>query len=319
MDHLRAVAFAALIGLANPVSGDSIMLAQADNKSRGVIELMNQMEALNSDLNRLRGQIEILHNSIDSAHKRQKDMYLDLDSRLRRFEQDASPENQAKREKQSTDLDARLKRLEQDPNADGAKRDQQLTDLDARIKKLEQAVVGLSSSVSTISGAPSVGAVAAGAAPAAVATPAAPTPPVAPTVAKPSVVAAAPAAQDVVRRAYDNAMNHYKMGDYQGAVSAFDAFIKRHPSDALSSNAQYWIGDSYFNMLDFRSAAQAQQHLLKAYPDSAKVPDAMLNLGSAHAALNELKQARQTLEDLIAKHPSSEAADKARQRLARLK
>ena len=285
---------------------DPIILAQADNKNRGVIDLMNQMETLNADVNRLRGQIEVLSNSIEGAQKRQKDMYLDLDSRMRRFEQDASPENHIKREKQLSDLEARLRRLEQDAGADTAKRDKQIGDFELRIRKLEQPATVPSTAVGTTSSASIAAPVA----------PTVPTPPVPPVVAR---AAPASAAQDVVRRAYDSAMNNYKMGDYQGAVSAFDAFIKRYPNDALAANAQYWIGDSYFNLHDFRAAAGAQQTLMKTYPDSAKIPDAMLNLGSAYAALNESVSARNTLEDLIAKYPASEAADKARQRLSRLK
>ncbi|MSQ58815.1 MAG: tol-pal system protein YbgF [Betaproteobacteria bacterium] len=274
-----ALCIASLLWASAPVLGEeSILLAQADivrgDKNRGVIELMNQMEALSADVNRMRGQIEVLSNAIEGAQKRQKDMYLDLDSRMRRFEQDASPENQAKREKHLSDLEARIKRLEQEANADTAKRDKQIGDFEARIRKLEQQAVG---------------------------------------------TASAAAAQDVVRRAYDGAMNNYKMGDYQGAVSAFDAFIKRYPTDAMAANAKYWIGDSYFNLHDFRAAVGAQQVLIKTYPESSKIPDAMLNLGSAYAALNETSSARSTLEDLIAKYPSSEAADKARQRLSRLK
>jgi TolA-binding protein len=49
------------------------------------------------------------------------------------------------------------------------------------------------------------------------------------------------------------------------------------------------------------------------------VPDALLNLGSAHAAMNDVAAARKTLEDLIARHPGTEAAEKAKQRLARMK
>ena len=300
VSRLQALGFAACCVVANIGHADNIVLAQSDNRKGGVIELMNQMDTLNADLNRLRGQIEELNNSVNGAQKRQKDMYLDLDSRLRRFEQDATPENQAKRESRLSDIDARLKRLEQD----GA------GDFDARLRKLEQQLSGGAATTSPPGGNPATGV-----APPTAPTP--PTPPVAPNVAKPGPAPAA-ATTDAVRKVYDSAMNNYKMGDYQGAVAAFDAFVKKYPSDVLSANAQYWIGDSYFNLHDFRSAANAQLTLLKTYPESAKVPDAMLNLGSAYAALNEVASARKTLEDVIAKYPSSEAADKAKQRLAKL-
>jgi TolA-binding protein len=59
--------------------------------------------------------------------------------------------------------------------------------------------------------------------------------------------------------------------------------------------------------------------LIANYPDSAKVPDAMLNLSSAQIALGESAAARKTLEDLAARYPQSDAAEKARQRLAKIR
>jgi tol-pal system protein YbgF len=75
---------------ANPAHSESrtIILAQAETQSeaRAMVNLMNQLDGLNRDLNKLRGKIEELSNNILNAEKRQKDMYLDLDTRLRRIE-----------------------------------------------------------------------------------------------------------------------------------------------------------------------------------------------------------------------------------------
>jgi len=56
-------------------------------KNQPVIALASQIEALREDMRQLRGQIEVVANNIDVATKRQRDMYVDLDSRLRRLEQ----------------------------------------------------------------------------------------------------------------------------------------------------------------------------------------------------------------------------------------
>jgi len=287
---------------------------QSDNRNPGVIQLLNQMDAINADLNRLRGQIEELNNGAASAQKRQKDMYLDLDSRLRRLEQDAAPDVQAKREARLVDLDARLRKIEQSSADNGTSA--QLNDLDARIRKLEQggasgAALEAPSSGVVSATSPSIATTVQAPVP-----PTAPTPPSVPGAGRPAGTAVNP---NVVRKAYDVAMGNYKLGDYQGAIASFESFIKSYPTDALAGNAQYWIGDSFFNLHDFRAAASAQQALIKSYPNSGKVPDAMLILGSAYAAMNDGAAARRTLEDLIARHPSSEAAEKAKQRLARMK
>jgi tol-pal system protein YbgF len=52
----------------------------------GVIELVRQLDQLNVEIARLRGQLEVLGNENQQIQKRQRDFYLDLDSRLKRLE-----------------------------------------------------------------------------------------------------------------------------------------------------------------------------------------------------------------------------------------
>jgi len=59
-------------------------------KNQPVLELANQMQVMREELRSLRGQLEVLSNSIEASSKRQRDMYVDLDTRLRRFEQNAA-------------------------------------------------------------------------------------------------------------------------------------------------------------------------------------------------------------------------------------
>ena len=55
-------------------------------RSIGVIELVRQLEGVNAEIARLRGQLEVLANDNQQIQKRQRDFYLDLDSRLKRLE-----------------------------------------------------------------------------------------------------------------------------------------------------------------------------------------------------------------------------------------
>jgi tol-pal system protein YbgF len=52
----------------------------------GVVELVRQLEQINAEMARLRGQLEVLANENQQVQKRQRDFYLDLDSRLKRLE-----------------------------------------------------------------------------------------------------------------------------------------------------------------------------------------------------------------------------------------
>ncbi|HTY03022.1 MAG TPA: tol-pal system protein YbgF [Rhodocyclaceae bacterium] len=60
--------------------------ARVDRLAQNQIDFANQMEMLKGDLARLRGQVEVLTNDLDTAQKRQRDFYIDLDSRLRKLE-----------------------------------------------------------------------------------------------------------------------------------------------------------------------------------------------------------------------------------------
>ena len=55
-------------------------------KNLGIIQLLNQIEQLNAEIAKLRGQVEVMANSDDQLNKRQRDFYLDIDTRLRKLE-----------------------------------------------------------------------------------------------------------------------------------------------------------------------------------------------------------------------------------------
>ncbi|SHH11649.1 tol-pal system protein YbgF [Massilia sp. CF038] len=58
--------------------------AKADKTS--ALEMVNQNEQTIAEINKLRGQLEVLSNDIVTMQKRQKDFYTDLDNRLRKLE-----------------------------------------------------------------------------------------------------------------------------------------------------------------------------------------------------------------------------------------
>ena len=52
----------------------------------GVVEVLQQIEQLKQEIAQLRGQLEVIGNENQQLQKRQRDFYLDLDSRLKRLE-----------------------------------------------------------------------------------------------------------------------------------------------------------------------------------------------------------------------------------------
>lgn len=54
--------------------------------TQNIFDLQSQLEQMSNELRKLRGENEDLRHSLEDAEKRQKDFYVDLDNRLRRFE-----------------------------------------------------------------------------------------------------------------------------------------------------------------------------------------------------------------------------------------
>jgi tol-pal system protein YbgF len=68
-------------------------LAQLEStvKSQGLVDLLKDIEQIKADIANLRGQREVLAYELEQAQKRQRDLYIDLDARLRKLEGGTPP------------------------------------------------------------------------------------------------------------------------------------------------------------------------------------------------------------------------------------
>ena len=64
--------------------------ARFDQQAKAQLNLADQIQRQAEEIARLRGQIESLTYELETAKKRQQDFYLDLDTRLRKFESAAA-------------------------------------------------------------------------------------------------------------------------------------------------------------------------------------------------------------------------------------
>jgi tol-pal system protein YbgF len=213
-------------------------VAGATDRS-AMLDLSSQIEALRGDIAKMRGQLEVATNQIEVADKRQKDLYLDIDTRIRKLEE--------AREQQAAAAAAAA--------AAGAQAGQQ------------------------------------GASP-------------------------AESQQAGEMRAYQAALDQFKLGNYPLAVSAMQGFLVTYPSSTLAPNAQYWIGMAHSGQRDYKSAIAAQRKLLASWPESEKAPDALLSIASSQETMGDRRNAQKTLEEVIQRYPKSSAAQSAKQRLA---
>lgn len=81
------------VSIKSQTDGLSSRLSKLEESVRGtqttqqsMLELVNQIELLKREIQTLRGQIEVLNNGVENNAKRQRDMYVDLDTRMRRIE-----------------------------------------------------------------------------------------------------------------------------------------------------------------------------------------------------------------------------------------
>jgi tol-pal system protein YbgF len=69
---------------------ERIAALEVQLKNQGLVELFNQIELLKADTARLRGEFEVLSHEQSETQKRQRDLYVDLDTRLRKLEAGAA-------------------------------------------------------------------------------------------------------------------------------------------------------------------------------------------------------------------------------------
>ena len=112
---------------------------------------------------------------------------------------------------------------------------------------------------------------------------------------------------------YLQAFGDYASGRYQTAIHGFETFLQRFPNNSYASNAQFWLGDSYFNQQQYPVAIQEFERVLNDYPSAPKAPDALLKTAIAQLQLGATDEARQAIDTLNQRYPKSPATQKAQE------
>ena len=121
------------------------------------------------------------------------------------------------------------------------------------------------------------------------------------------------------KRDYDAAMATFRKGDFSAAQVVFVDFLNRYPKTGFRPSALFWLGNAQYATKDYKNALASFRALVAMGADHMRVPEALLAIANCQLELKDNKGARKTLDDLIANHPSSEAAQAAKDRLARLR
>jgi tol-pal system protein YbgF len=291
----------AAAAVALPASAQRLSLAerverleqqQANGQGGNAVELVNQINALQSQVQSLQGQVEELKHQLDEAKQRSKDQYIDLDSRIGRIEGHAPagappvpPGAGARDNAPPPDIELGGGNGDQAPPAPrsgardvpqnargnvGELRDDERGDLEAPPPDARD------------NGAP-------------------------------------PADAAGEQATYDAAFAALKDGRYAESARRFQSFLDQYPSSGLAANAYYWLGESYYVTQNYKIALQSFQTLLQRYPESQKAPDALLKVGYSQYELKQWDQAEATLNQVVETYPDTTVAHLAQGRLRALK
>ena len=112
---------------------------------------------------------------------------------------------------------------------------------------------------------------------------------------------------------YDYALSlMLKQQDFARAEQALRAFVRQHPQDKLTGNAQYWLGETYYVRQSYQDAAFAFAEGYQRYPKSGKAPDSLLKLGMSLSRMAKPREACTAFSRFLSKYPKANARLKAR-------
>ena len=90
-DHNAAMAAIADLKKSQAAMEKRIAAIEAVVQSGGLADMSNQIDALKQEVANLKGDLEVAQHNLDATQMRQKDLYVDTDTRLRKLEGGAVP------------------------------------------------------------------------------------------------------------------------------------------------------------------------------------------------------------------------------------
>jgi tol-pal system protein YbgF len=265
-------------------------------ESRGLVDLLQQVEALESEVQRLRGQIEEQAYAFEQLRKTQRDTYVDVDRRLVGLERGAGVVADRAPGQPGVPPLTTLNTGRPDSVA-GTPAPQ--SSLQVEMQPEAPLTRAASGEPATLPSA-TAPAIITAAAPASIA-------PRGPTIDS-----------EASETAYRDAFSLLKAGQYDESIAAFSGFLQQYPSSQYADNAQYWLGETFYVQREFEPAIAEYRKLIENYPASKKQSHAMLKMGYSYDELGQIDQARAVLEDLRSRYTGTTAARLADERIQRM-
>ncbi|MGH8566076.1 MAG: tol-pal system protein YbgF [Gammaproteobacteria bacterium] len=252
--------------------------------NRGLLDLLGEVEKLNREVRRLRGEMEVQRHGTDRQSARQEQLYKDMEARLEAIERSTA----------------------RSPTTDAA-------------AEVPAAVAPTAPATPTVANLPAPGAEPGAARPADESVRGAP-PDIGDDPARGSasltVATVQPPSEDA---SYRSAFDLLKIGQYDKSITAFGDFLTRFPGSPHADNAQYWLAEAYYVTHRYEPAISEYNKLVGSYPESQKLTHALLKIGYSYHELGKIPEAKRSLEGLKFRYPGTTAARLADERLQRIR
>jgi len=121
------------------------------------------------------------------------------------------------------------------------------------------------------------------------------------------------------KKEFDSALAVFRTGDFAAAQASMLNFLRRYPTSGYAASSLFWIGNAQYATKDYKESVANFRKLLSIAPQHARAPEAMLAISNCLVELKDMKGARKAMEELISAYPGSDAAQTAKDRLARLR
>ncbi|WP_293796440.1 cell division protein CpoB [uncultured Pantoea sp.] len=105
---------------------------------------------------------------------------------------------------------------------------------------------------------------------------------------------------------------------YDQAITALQAWVKKYPDSTYQPNANYWLGQLYYNKGKKDDSAYYFATVVKNYTKSPKAPEALFKVGVIMQEKNDTAKAKAVFQQVIKQFPNSDSAKQAQKRLAGL-
>jgi len=117
---------------------------------------------------------------------------------------------------------------------------------------------------------------------------------------------------------YQNALRDFSTGKYDLARQEFSDFIKNFPTNELSSNAQFYLGEISYQQGNYQDALAQYEIVMTNYPKSFKLSAAMLKKAFAELELGMRSSGIRDLRELVRRFPGSDESRRAQAKLKEL-